>query len=205
MSPPPSITRPTRPLPHQIAALPDHTGGTGPITGFLWEAIGKHLFRISFHNWYRLRARLLRLFGASIHPTSRIRPTVRITRPWNLTVGAHTAIGDHAIVFCLGKITIGERCVISQYTHLCAAGHNYTARDMPTIVDPIMIGSDVWLAADTFVGPGVTIGEGSVVGARSTVTRSLAAGKICAGDRAVALSDRQIRRGTPLAKAVPNP
>lgn len=161
----------------------------------LWDLFGRPLMRLTFHNWYGLRRRLLTLFGAKIHPSARIRPTVRISQPWRLTVGAHTAIGDHAILFCLGPITIGDRCTISQYAHLCAAGHDYRDKAMPLIRDPIVIEDDVWIAADVFVGPGVTIGRDTVVGARSTVFHSLPAKSICAGDNARRLGDRLVRFG----------
>lgn len=170
----------------------------------LWQYIGQPLFRVSFHNWYGLRRRLLNLFGARIHPTARIRPTAKISHPWHLAVGAHTAVGDDAILFCLGPITIGSRCTISQYVHLCSGSHDYTKRDMPLITDPITIEDDVWLAADVFVGPGVTIGKDTVVGARSTVMHSLPPKSICAGDKARRLAERVVRYPPPISTKTPS-
>jgi len=163
----------------------------------MWQYVGQPAFHITFHNWYGLRRRLLNLFGAHVHAAARIRPTVKISHPWLLTVGAHTAIGDHAVIFCLGPITIGTRCTISQYTHLCSASHDYTRRDMPLISDPITIEDDVWIAADVFVGPGVTIGFDTVVGSRSTVMHDLPPKSICAGDNAVRLAERVVQPLSP--------
>ncbi len=165
----------------------------------LWRALGRPLFRLTFHNWYGIRRAMLRLFGADVHPTVRIRPTARISHPWNLSIGAHTAVGDHAILFSLGRIRIGRRCTISQYAHLCAGGHDYTRRDMPLITDPIEIGDDVWVAADVFIGAGVTVGEDTVIGARSSVVRSLPARSVCAGDDARRTGPRIIRYPPPAA------
>src|SRR5690606_12166835 len=109
----------------------------------------------------------------------------------------HTAVGDYAILFSLGKITIGRRCTISQYAHLCAGGHDYTRRSMTLLTDPITIGDDVWVAADVFVGAGVTIGDDTVIGARSTVMRSLPARSICAGDDAHRLAAGWVRDTRP--------
>ena len=159
----------------------------------LWDLVGQPLMRITFHNWYRLRRRLLTLFGATIHPTARVRPSARISYPWRLTIGAHSAVGDHAILFCLGPITIGDRCTISQYAHLCAGTHDYTTRAMTLITKPIVIEDDAWIAADVFVGPGVRIGRDSLVGARSTVFHSLPPGMICGGDNARPIRPREIR------------
>ncbi len=163
----------------------------------LWEILGQPLFRCTFHNWYGLRRSLLSAFGAEIHPTARIRPSVTVTHPWNLTIGAHATVGDHAVLFCLGPIQIGERSTISQYAHLCAGSHDYTRSDMPLITDPIRIGDGCWIAADVFVGPGVKIGADTVVGARSTVVNDLPPAKICSGDPARPQADRIIRIGEP--------
>jgi putative colanic acid biosynthesis acetyltransferase WcaF len=163
----------------------------------LWDLVGQPLMRITFHNWYGLRARLLNLFGAQIHPTARIRPSVRISYPWRLKVGAHSAIGDHAILFCLGPVIVGERATISQYSHVCSGSHDYTSRAMTLVTKPVVLEDDVWIAADVFVGPGVTIGRDSVVGARSTVFHSLPARMICAGDNARPIRPREIRWGSP--------
>jgi putative colanic acid biosynthesis acetyltransferase WcaF len=159
----------------------------------LWDLLGQPLMRITFHNWYGLRRWMLGLFGAQIDPTARIRPSVRISYPWRLKVGAHTAVGDHAILFCLGPITIGRRCTISQYAHLCSGSHDYTSRSMTLVTKPIVIEDDVWIAADVFVGPGVTVGRDAVVGARSTVFHPLPPGMICGGDNARPLRPREIR------------
>lgn len=158
----------------------------------LWHIAGQPLMRVTFHNWYGLRRWLLRLFGAEVHRTARIRPSAKISYPWRLKVGAHTAIGDHAILFCLGPITIGARCTISQYAHLCAGSHDYTSRTMPLVTRPIVIEDDAWIAADVFVGPGVVVGRDSVVGARSTVLHSLPPGMICSGDNAKPIRERVV-------------
>src|SRR5690606_32121632 len=119
----------------------------------LWRSVGQPLMRMTFHNWYSVRRWLLGCFGADIHPTARIRPSVKISHPWHLSVGAHTAIGDHAILLSLAPITIGRRCTISQYAHLCTATYDYNTPAMPLIAQPITLEDDVWLAADVFVGP----------------------------------------------------
>ena len=161
----------------------------------LWGIFGQKLFQLTFHDWYGLRRRMLRLFGASIHPTARIRPSVIISHPWLLEIGAHSVVGDHAILFCLGPIIIGDRCTISQYSHICSGSHDYTKRSMPLITDPINIEDDVWIAADVFVGPGVTIGSDTVVGARSTVMHDLPSGSVCVGDSAKPIGPRQVKVG----------
>ena len=88
-------------------------------------------------------------------------------------------------VYCLGKITIGERVSISQYAHLCAGTHDFNDKDMPLLRPPITIEDDVWLAADSFVGPNVTVGEGAILGARAVAMRDLDPWTIYSGNPAI--------------------
>jgi putative colanic acid biosynthesis acetyltransferase WcaF len=159
---------------------------------FLWHCVEASLFRFSPRPLYRWRNFLLRLFGATVDPSCRIRSTVKIEIPWNLTIGAQTIIGDDVILYCLGPVTIGERVTISQLGHLCAGTHDFTRPDFPLLRPPINIEDDVWLAADVFVGPGVTIGAGAVVGARSSVFQDLPPWHICVGTPAKAIKERKM-------------
>lgn len=157
---------------------------------WLWSTLGRRLMAWSFHNWYGLRRRWLQLFGAALHDTCRIRPSAIIIAPWNLSLGEESSIGDRAIVNCTCPVTIGRRCTISQYAHLCT--------DERTSLEgrrtgPITIDDDVWIATDVYVGPGVRIGADSVVGSRSTVRDPLPGGMICGGDHARPLAPRTLR------------
>lgn len=176
--------------PRKAVALVHGRTARQRLTETLWELFGQPLFRVTFHNWYGIRNRILNVFGANIHPTARIRPTVKITHPWKLTVGANTAVGDHAILFCLGPVTIGARCTISQYSHLCAASHDFTRKDMQLVTPGITIGDDAWIAADAFVGPGIDVGEGAILGSRASAYKDLAEWTIYGGDTAKALGQR---------------
>jgi len=170
----------------------------------LWYVVEATLFRLSPRPCYRWRNWLLRRFGARVHPTARIRPTATVEIPWNLTVGAHTVVGDYAILYCLGPVTLGDRATVSQYAHLCAGTHDYTRADFPLLRLPIVIGDDAWVAADVFVGPGVAIGAGTVVGARSNVFGDLPAWKVCVGSPARAVKDRILEDTVPNDGAVVN-
>ncbi|MDX2132159.1 MAG: glycosyltransferase [Planctomycetota bacterium] len=158
----------------------------------IWMLVGKPLFRMSFHNWYGVRAAILRLFGARVGAGVRIRPTVNIEVPWNLHIHDGVTVGDYAILYSLGVIEIGERTIVSQYAHLCAGTHDYTDRRFPLIRDPIIIGADAWIGADAFVGPNVKIGRLSVLGARSSAYKDLQPGMVYAGNPARPLKKREL-------------
>ncbi|HXE52783.1 MAG TPA: WcaF family extracellular polysaccharide biosynthesis acetyltransferase [Tepidisphaeraceae bacterium] len=159
----------------------------------LWMFTRATLFRWSFHNWYAWRVMLLRLFGAKLGHAVRIRPTVSIEIPWNLEIGDDTGIGDHAILYSLGKITLGRHVSISQYTHLCAGTHDYTTDAMTLLCPPITVGDEVWIAADAFIGPGVAIGARSVIAARSTVVKDVPSDQVVGGNPAKFIKPRVFR------------
>lgn len=150
----------------------------------LWSVVEITLFRCTWPTWYRYRAWLLRLFGAKIHPTARVRRTCRFTCPWNLALGANTATGDRVIFYCLGLVTVGDRVTVSQDAYLCAGTHDYTTIEMPLLRPPIRIGDDAWVAAGAFVGPGVAVGAGAILGARGVAFKDLEAWTIYAGNPA---------------------
>jgi len=156
----------------------------------LWMLLGRPAFRLTFHNLYGVRRAILRRFGASVGAGARVRPTVNIEIPWNVTLGAGCVIGDHAILYSLGRITVGERAIISQYAHLCAGTHDFRRPDFPLVRPPVVIGADAWIAADSFVGPGVSVGPRAVLGARSSAFTDLDADTIYAGSPARAIGRR---------------
>ncbi len=156
----------------------------------LWNYLGQTLFRMTFHNWYGLRNALLRLFGAKVGTPVRIRPTVLVEQPWNLEIGDNSSIGDRAIVYCLGKVTIGKHVSVSQGAHLCAGTHDYRRLDMPLLRPPIIIHDYAWIAADAFVGPNVEVGEGVLLGARACAMKNLDSWTIYAGNPAAAVKKR---------------
>ncbi|QDU32296.1 Putative acetyltransferase [Poriferisphaera corsica] len=157
----------------------------------VWGSVESTLFRYSFHNMYRWRNFLLRLFGAKIGKNCSIRRTVNVYIPWHLEMGDWCTIGDDVILYPLGQITIKDRVMISQMAHLCAGTHDFTRMDMPLLRPPIEVGSDTWICSDVFVGPNVKIGDGCVIGARSSVFHDLPAWQICVGNPARAMKDRE--------------
>lgn len=134
------------------------------------------LFRLSPRPFWGWRSALLRLFGAQVGAAVHVHPTVRIMMPWNLRLGDQAAVGDRAILYALGVITIGARATISQNAHLCAGSHDHRDPARPVLKHPINIGEDVWVCADAFVGPNVRIGAGAILGARAVAMRDLPAG-----------------------------
>jgi len=161
----------------------------------IWNVTYAVLFRPSPRICHRWRNRLLRLFGAKLHPTARVYPRARVFLPSGLIMGRYSCVADDVEVYCPRPITIGDYSTVSQYGYLCGATHDYKDVRHPLIPMAITIGRRCWLAADVFVGPGVTIGDGTVVGARSSVFEDLPGWVIAAGNPARPIRERELGPG----------
>lgn len=159
----------------------------------LWALTEKTLFRLSFHNWYGFRARLLNAFGAKVARSARVRRTVHVEIPWHLTIGEHVVVGDHATLYCLGNVSIGDNTTISQGAHLCGGSHDCSVAEFPLIKADVTVGSQCWVAAEAFVGPNVTVGDGAVLGARAAAFKDLEPWTIYGGNPARPLRYREFK------------
>ena len=155
----------------------------------LW-CLGKLLFRYSPRICFGWRRFLLRLFGAKVGIEVHCYNSAIVYMPWNLEIGDWSAIGEDALLYNLGKITIGSSTTISHRAHLCAGTHDYTNPDLPLQKPPIHIGDQAWICADAFVGPGVVVGEGAIVGARGVVVNDVPSWTIVVGNPAKPIKKR---------------
>ncbi len=170
--------------------LPADFRGRSAVVVQLWWLVQATLFACSPQFMFGWRRWLLRLFGAKVGQSVLIRPSVKTTYPWKVTIGDFVWIGDDVVLYSLGEIEIGTNAVVSQRSYLCAAGHDYTKTDFPIYDKKIVIGAQAWLATDVFVAPGVSVGEGAVVGARSSVFNDLPPMMICVGSPAKPIKHR---------------
>jgi putative colanic acid biosynthesis acetyltransferase WcaF len=139
----------------------------------VWGAVYVLFFVPTPRVWHAWRRGVLRAFGAKIGPGVHIYPRVKIWAPWNLSIEALAGVANGVTLYSMGRISIGERCVISQGAHLCTGSHDFNDPLFQLTADPITIGREVWICAEAFICPGAEIAEGAVVGARSVVTHSL--------------------------------
>ena len=153
----------------------------------VWGVVQASLFRLSPRPFFRWRVLLLRLFGARVSWRARVYPGAKVWAPWNLEMAELATIADGVDVYAVDRISLGVRAIVSQYSYLCGATHDFTDPKRPLVPMPIRLEDGVWIAADVFVGPGVTVGAGTVVGARSSVFKDLPAGQLCVGSPARAV------------------
>ena len=170
--------------------IPDGFRGKSKLYVQLWWLVQAILISCSPQVFYGWRRFWLRSFGATIGKKVLVRPSVKITYPWKVSIGDHSWIGDEVVLYSLGEIEIGSNTVISQKSYLCTGSHDYTKETFDIFAKKITVGNGCWLATDVFVAPGITIGDGVVVGARSSVFKELKPNWIYKGTPAKAHKSR---------------
>lgn len=152
------------------------------VVRLIWGCVWILFFRPSpriLHGWRRF---LLRCFGARVGKGVRVYNSACIYYPPNLTLADNVVIGPNVDLYCVAEISIQKNSMISQYSYLCAASHDYRKEDLPLIATPITIGESTWVCAKAFVGPGVTIGNMVVVAACSVVVKDVSDYSVVGGN-----------------------
>src|SRR5215831_3276345 len=101
--------------------------GAGSITEGMWLLVGLAVFRLWPFKSSALKASVLRWFGARVGRGVVIKPGVKITFPWKLTLGDHVWLGEESWLLNLAPITIADNVCISQRAFLCTGNHDYTS------------------------------------------------------------------------------
>jgi putative colanic acid biosynthesis acetyltransferase WcaF len=158
----------------------------------LWFYINAIIFKTSLLPVSTLKCGLLRLFGARIAKGVVIKPCVNIKYPWNLSVGAHTWIGENVWIDSLVMITVGANACLSQGAVLLTGSHNYKNKTFDLLTGSIVLADGVWIGAGAIVTPGITAASHAVLTAGSVATKSLDAYSIYQGNPAVKIRDRRI-------------
>jgi putative colanic acid biosynthesis acetyltransferase WcaF len=149
-----------------------------------WCGVYWLLFRLTpapLHAW---RAFVLRCFGARIGKRVRVYPSATIWAPWNLGMSDDSCLGPGVDCYCVDRVELQPRAIVSQRAFLCTATHDYEQPGLPLLTAPITIESDGWVTAEVYVGPGVTLHTGAVALARAVVVKDVAEWTVVAGNPA---------------------
>jgi putative colanic acid biosynthesis acetyltransferase WcaF len=106
---------------------------------------------------------------------------------------AHAVLGPGVNCYCMDRITICEKAIVSQGSYLCAGTHDIRDPDFQLVTRPITIEARAWVAAEAFIGPGVTVGEAAVIGARAVMFRDAEPYGVYSGNPAVMIKQREFR------------
>ena len=132
----------------------------------------------------------MKIFGASIGVGGRIKPNVKITCPWLLSIGDHCWLGENLWIDNLDVVTIGDNVCLSQGVYICTGNHDFKKLKFDLCCSPVVLDSESWIAAYSRIGPGSIVGRGAVVAFGSVVTGTVSAGSIVRGNPAVTIRQR---------------
>lgn len=158
----------------------------------LWIVVSLTLFRLCPVSFSGLKCLVLRGFGARVGRGVVIKPQVKITFPWKLTIGDHVWLGEECWILNLDLVRIDSNVCISQRAFLCTGNHDYSRSTFDLITQPIHIEQGAWVGAGAFVGPGVTVGTHAVLSACSTASTDLVPWTIYRGNPAQPVRKRNI-------------
>jgi len=150
-----------------------YSPGRGLALRVVWLVANRVFFQTWFPWPYGFKRVLLQVFGARVGRGLVIKPQVKITFPWKLTLGDHVWLGEECWLLNLAPITLGSHVCISQRAFLCTGNHDYTSPSFDLITKPITVEAGAWIGAGAFVGPGVTVGTHAVLTAGSVATKDL--------------------------------
>jgi putative colanic acid biosynthesis acetyltransferase WcaF len=156
----------------------------------LWTICYSLLYRPTPNVAHRFRVLLLTIFGANVHPTAHPYPKCRIWAPWRLKMAAHSCLANYVDCYNVAPIQLDELAIVSQYSYLCSATHDFNHPEFPLISQPIRIERHAWIAARAYIGPGVTVQEGAVVGANACVYKDVAPWTVVGGNPAQIIGHR---------------
>jgi len=122
-----------------------------------------------------------------------------------ITVGKHVRINAGCFLVSYAGITIGDDCLVGEYTSIRDANHGIDGdkliREQAHEAAPIVIGNNVWIGRGSSILRGIRIGDGAVVGANSVVTHDVPAMTVVAGCPARPLKKRGGGEGAGTPKA----
>ena len=107
----------------------------------LWWIVEALFFNTSPQFLFAYRRFLLRIFGAKIGRSAKIRSSVRVTYPWNLDVGDYSWLGDDTVIYNLGSVKIGANVAIAHGVYICTGLHDIKSVSFEIAAKPVVIES----------------------------------------------------------------
>lgn len=128
-----------------------------------------------------------------------------VNPPFYCDYGNHIEVGKNffanynCTILDVGRVKIGDNCMIAPNVSIYTAGHPVHPDTRNTMYEygiDVNIGDNVWIGGNSVICPGVTIGDNCVIGAGSIVTKdipdwSIAAGNPCKVIRQITEDDKR--------------
>jgi putative colanic acid biosynthesis acetyltransferase WcaF len=150
----------------------------------LWHFIGSPIVRSNLLPIPRLKAAVLRLFGAKIGLRAHIKPGLKVKFPWYLEIGDYCWIGEDVWIDNLAVVKLGSHVCVSQGAYLCTGNHDWKTTNLKLFRRPIVLSNGCWIGARSVVGPGVTVGIAAVVAMGGIAIKNIPPYEVWAGNPA---------------------
>ena len=114
-----------------------------------------------------------------------VEPPFHCDYGWNISIGAGAYVNVNCVILDCAPVVIGALTLLGPGVQLCTATHPVDPGERERGLEyalPIVVGTNVWIAASVVIGPGVTIGENSILGAGSVVLDDVPANVVVAGN-----------------------
>ncbi|WP_345330753.1 putative colanic acid biosynthesis acetyltransferase [Mucilaginibacter defluvii] len=157
---------------------------------FCWNITWLLLCRWTPNPMHRWRVFIVRIFGGKIGDKNVIYPDCKIWAPWLLETEEIVTIGPGVEIYNPGGVYLSHHVILSQYSFLCGATHDYNTADFTYIMKKIVLEPYVWICSKAVVLPGVYCKQGSVLGASSVTSSNLEAWTVYGGHPAKELKKR---------------
>lgn len=164
-----------------------------PVLRALWYGMSL-LFLDTPLPWpYRLKAAILRAFGATVGTGAVLKPRLRIKYPWLLTMGDHCWLGEEVWIDNLAAVRIGNHVCLSQGACVLTGNHDRSSPTFDLRLAPVEIADGAWIGARALVCPGARVGALAMLQAGAVAKGGVEAGGIYEGNPAVRVGTREIR------------
>jgi acetyltransferase-like isoleucine patch superfamily enzyme len=141
-----------------------------------------------------LRGLLFRPFISKCGKNLALAKNVHLKSTDRLSLGDNVYIATGVWLNAMGGMTIEDGVVLGPYVVISTGIHQYrkgSVRFGGTIMSPVTIGRDSWLAAHVVVKAGVKIGAGTLVTANAVVTKDLEEHVVAGGVPARIIKERE--------------
>lgn len=125
-------------------------------------------------------------------------PNIMLFGDGPIEIGDNVDIRNNTIIYSSAKgggVTIGSNTMIAAHCYIIDMDHgikkNPIIQDQENTSLPILIGSDVWIAASCTILKGSIINDGAIIGAMSLVKGEIGENSIAVGIPAKVLKYRQ--------------
>ncbi|MDO4272476.1 MAG: sugar O-acetyltransferase [Eubacteriales bacterium] len=103
----------------------------------------------------------------------------------NIQVGENFYANFNFVVLDVGRVTIGDNCMMAPNVSIYTAGHPIHPDSRNSGYEygiGVSIGDNVWVGGNVVINPGVHIGNNVVIGSGSVVTKDIPDNMVAAGN-----------------------